>query len=65
MLQYVQVKLGEGRSVIDPDNGRVLEVGRSYRLKQTQFWLKRLQSGDVVLDVPAEEPKVKKEKAGK
>lgn len=48
-MQMISVELSQDRRVRNPDTGLVLEAGKSYRVPATQFWLKRLQDGDVLL----------------
>lgn len=47
MSELMKIKLAEGRRVKDPYSQTVLQTGRVYSVKRTQFWLKRLQDKDV------------------
>jgi hypothetical protein len=72
MAEFMSIKLADGRRVKDPYTSHVLTPGKIYKVGVGQFWLRRIESGDVVLaDAPAapiaHEPapkKSKKEKLG-
>lgn len=75
MSEFLFVKLAEGRRVRDPLSLAVMLPGKVYRVVNGQFWLRRLDAGDLVLEKEseskehaaekvAEAPKKKSAKAG-
>lgn len=72
MSESLFVKLGEGRRVRNPHTGKLLLSDRVYKVSKAQFWLRRLDAGDLVAceqpgESAGEKPKAspkKKEKAG-
>lgn len=57
------VKLSEGRRVKDPQTGKALDSNREYKVKRTQFWLKRLAEQDIFESI--EEKKIEDVKSDK
>lgn len=67
MSDRLKVKIAEGRRVRDPESNRLLEDTMLYEFPATQFWLKRIQVGDVVVvsdEAAKPAPRAKKEKLG-
>lgn len=64
MSEKLLIRPGVGKKIKNPLNGLVLPADRNTAVYATQFWLRRLQCGDVVKG-PVEkkaEPSVEKEK---
>jgi len=77
MSEFLWIKLSEGKRVRDPLTQQILIPGKAYRVRDGQFWMRRLESRDVELCSPPKsaQPEVetkseikvsakKKEKAG-
>lgn len=67
MADKLKVKLADEKRVRDPESNRLLDAAMVYDFPATQFWLKRIQTGDVVLvseEAPKPAARVKKEKHG-
>lgn len=47
MSEFMWVKLCDGKRVKDPISQHVLIPGKAYKVKCGQFWLRRLECGDV------------------
>lgn len=47
MSEFMWVKLCNGKRVKDPVSQHVLIPGKVYKVKCGQFWLRRLEAGDV------------------
>jgi len=54
MSEFLWVKLSEGKRVRDPLSQSILLPGKVYKVRYSQFWLRRVDSGDVIV---CEEPK--------
>lgn len=58
-MDYFLIEICDEKLVKDPDSGLYLEKGKAYRKPKKQFWLRRLEAGDMKL-VEQKQPKRKK-----
>ncbi len=56
-MDYLHIQLEEGRRVRDPYTAQVMQGGKIYKVRPVQFWLRRIESGDVKIVEPQESAK--------
>lgn len=47
MVEYFDIVLCEGKRIRDPYKGLYLEANKVYRVPKAQFWMRRLEDGDI------------------
>lgn len=48
MAKRKSVEVVKGRRVIDPKTGRPMKAGEAHEVVMDQFWLRRMEDGDVI-----------------